>query len=108
MDFTNEQQQSKVETVNLNFSEALDLLKQGNKLQRAGWNGSGMFAVLSPGFENLPAEKFFNSHLAAHASDRGGFMTVRPSFMLKTAQDDVAYWVPSCSDILANDWQIVE
>jgi len=35
-------------------------------------------------------------------------MTVRPAFMLKTAQEDVAYWTPSTSDILAEDWIILE
>ena len=93
--------------MNLNFSEALTELKAGNKVARENWNGNGMFAVLSPGKDNLPAGDFFNGHLAEHAELSGGTMTVRPSFMLKTAQNDVAYWVPSCSDLLANDWIVL-
>ena len=27
----------------MNFGEALDALKAGKKLRRAGWNGKGMF-----------------------------------------------------------------
>ena len=27
--------------------------------------------------------------------------------LLKTVDDDVATWVPSCSDVLAEDWEIV-
>ena len=34
---------------NLNFGQALELLKQGLSLQRAGWNGKGMFLFLVPG-----------------------------------------------------------
>ena len=92
---------------NVNFGQALEALKEGKKVSRAGWNGTGMFAVLSLGAKKLPSEQFFNKDLADHASDLGGFMDVRPAFMLKTAQDDVAYWVPSGSDCLAEDWQIL-
>jgi hypothetical protein len=66
-----------------------------------------MFLVLSPGFMNLTADKFFNKDLEAYAKTIGGFMDVRPSLMLKTAQDDVAYWSPSGSDALAEDWVIL-
>lgn len=92
---------------NLNFGQALEALKEGKKVCRAGWNGSGMFTVLSPGAKSLPSEQFFNKDLAAHALKLGGVMDVRPAFMLKTAQDDVAYWTPSGSDCLAEDWQIL-
>jgi hypothetical protein len=92
---------------NLNFGQALEALKEGKKVAREGWNGSNMFAVLSPGYQKLPSEQFFNKDLAAFASDLGGFMDVRPAFMLKTAQDDVAYWAPSGSDCLAEDWVII-
>ena len=92
----------------MDFSEALLAIKRGEKIARSGWNGSNMFAVLSPGKKELYYTEFFNKDLSEYASRIGGFMDVRPSFMLKTAQDDVAYWVPSCSDILAEDWVIVE
>lgn len=95
-------------TKNLDFSQALLRLKEGYKVARSGWNGSGMFAVLSPGFKDLPSDKFFNKHLGAFATSIGGTMDVRPAFMLKTAQNDVAYWIPSGSDILAEDWEIVD
>jgi hypothetical protein len=92
----------------LNFGEALQAMKDGRKVAREGWNGSGMFAVLSPGKKNLTADQFFNIDLATHARKIGGFMDIRPAFMLKTAQDDVGYWTPSGSDCLAEDWHIVE
>ena len=92
---------------NLSFSQALVALKQGKQIGRKGWNGNGMFVVMSPGFSNLPCEKFFSPHLENYAKNIGGSMNIRPSLMLKTAQDDVAYWVPSCSDLLADDWNIL-
>ena len=91
----------------MDFGEALVALKEGKMVARTGWNGSNMFAVLSPGYAQLPSNKFFNKDLAAYAETLGGTMSVRPAFMLKTAQDDVAYWIPSGSDLLAEDWVII-
>ena len=34
---------------NLNFGDALALLKSGKKVAREGWNGKGMFLFLVPG-----------------------------------------------------------
>ena len=31
---------------NLNFGQALDLLKQNKKVSRIGWNGKGMFLLI--------------------------------------------------------------
>lgn len=92
----------------MNFGQAIEALKEGKKVAREGWNGQGMFAVLSPGKKQLEASGFFNKDLSAYAELIGGFMDVRPAFMLKTAQNDVAYWNPSTSDILSEDWIIVE
>lgn len=95
-------------TSGLTFGLAVEAAKLGKKIARKGWNGAEMFVVLSPGAKQLPSDKFFNKDLAVHAASLGGHMDVRPSFMLKTAQDDVAYWAPSGSDALAEDWLIVE
>jgi hypothetical protein len=95
-------------TDGLTFGLAIEAMKLGHKVSRVGWNGSGLFAVLSPGKKGLPASDFFSPHLSKHALTIGGVMDVRPAFMLKTAQEDVAYWAPSGSDCLAEDWFIVE
>jgi hypothetical protein len=91
----------------MTFSEALEAMKDGEKVSRVGWNGKDMFAVISKGYR-LPADRFFNKDLQAHAVKLGGSMKIRDCFLLKTAQDDAAYWSPSTSDCLAEDWQIVD
>ena len=96
------------ETDGLTFGLAVEVLKLGHKVARKGWNGADMFLVLSTGAKQLPSEQFFNKDLKEYALSIGGNMDVRPSFMLKTAQEDVAYWSPSGSDALAEDWIIVE
>ena len=92
----------------MNFGQAIEALKEGKKVSRLGWNGANQFVVLSPGKEKLEADKFFSCHLQDFAKSIGGFMNIRPTFLLKTAQDDAAYWGPSVSDCLAEDWIIVE
>lgn len=92
----------------LTFGMAVEAMKDGKKTVREGWNGKEMFLVVSPGARGLPSSDFFNKDLAEHAKKLGGFMDVRPAFMLKTAQEDVAYWSPSGSDALAEDWIILD
>ncbi|MBO0962013.1 DUF2829 domain-containing protein [Neobacillus sp. MM2021_6] len=84
------------------FDVALAILKEGGKVARKGWNGSGMFAYYVE-----PA-----SYPAKMEVIKGVFendmVPYRGYFALKTAQNDVATWVPSGSDILAEDWVVVK
>jgi hypothetical protein len=85
----------------LTFSSALEALKEGKKVTRAGWNGKGMFAYL------VPAQKFpANTDVAKETF--GDEVPYRAYLALKTVQDDIACWTPSISDILSNDWLVVE
>ncbi len=72
----------------LNFGQAIELLKQGKKLARKGWNGKAMWLELQ-----LPD---------AHSK-----MTL-PYIYMKTADDKLVPWLASQTDMLAEDWQIVE
>lgn len=86
----------------MNFGQALESLKSGEKVSREGWNGKGMFLFLVPGstFEVnrapllgiYPAGTIINYH--AHVD-------------MKTAQGDVVPWFCSQTDMLAEDWGIV-
>lgn len=90
----------------MNFSEALEYIKSGKKLARTGWNGSGMYVVLQKGYPDGIA---INQNTAdATGLPLGTVCRFRPYFVLYTAQKDFAHWVPSGSDILSNDWQLVE
>jgi hypothetical protein len=86
----------------VDFGQALQLAKDGNKIARVGWNGSGMYAVLMGGFPNgVPA----NAGTAEiHNIPVGTLVKVRPYWALRTAQGDIATWAPSGSDVLAEDW----
>ncbi len=77
----------------MNFGEALEQLKAGNRVQRAGWNGRGMWlAYFNPGDE-----------LAWYAS--GPWL---PFIVMKTVGGEIVPWLASQTDILAEDWRAVE
>lgn len=46
------------EDQSVNFGEALEALKAGKKVARAGWNGKGMFVVYQKGYpQGIPCNK---------------------------------------------------
>lgn len=69
----------------LSFGDAVIVLKQGKQIARKGWNGRGMY------IRYVPATPYLNAHLE-----------------LKNVANTYDTWVPSVSDVLAEDWCIVE
>lgn len=90
-------------TIGLTFGLAIEALKLGKKVARAGWNGAGQFVYLVPA-NSYPAQ----TGVAKQFFGDGAMVPYRAYLALKTAQGDVATWAPSCSDALADDWLIVE
>lgn len=86
----------------MDFSMAMAALKLGMKVARAGWNGNGMFVYLVPAASYPAQTGIAKAYFGADA-----MVPYRAYLALKTAQGDVATWAPSCSDALAEDWQIV-
>lgn len=90
-----------------NFGWAIRQLKAGSFVQRAGWNGKGMYLWLMPE-ANVPAAWCKEPHLKALAESQGGSMQCLGSIRMKTADNKVLTgWLASQTDILAEDWQIV-
>lgn len=90
-------------TTGLTFGLAIEALKAGKRVARAGWNGGGQFVYLVPA-NSYPAQ----TGIAKAYFGADAMVPYRAYLALKTAQGDVATWAPSCSDALAEDWQIVE
>ena len=72
----------------MNFGDAIVALKEGKRVSRAGWNGKGMW-------------------LGLQVPDTHSKMTL-PYIYMKTAQDDLVPWLASQTDMLAEDWGLVE
>lgn len=81
----------------MTFGEALELMKTGNRVQRAGWNGAGMFIYLEDWLEGTL--KF------GRARDR----KYEPTIVMFTAQcTHQPGWLASQADMLATDWRVVQ
>lgn len=89
----------------MNFGEAIRGLKAGEKVQRAGWNGKGMFLMLvKPPQSASPNEVKYE----VNVNDRYENIEHKllPWIGMKTADDCFVPWLASQTDILADDWQL--
>lgn len=68
----------------LNFGQALELLKSGQRVARQGWNGKGMW-------------------LALQRPDVNSKMSL-PYIYMSTVTGDLVPWLASQTDVLAEDW----
>lgn len=84
------------------FGVAIALLKCGHlKLARKGWNGKGMFLYYVP-----PGEYTTRTQIAV---DTFGDKVAYGAYVaMKTADGTVVPWLASQTDLLAEDWEIVE
>lgn len=95
------------ETVGLTFGAAIEAMKVGQRVARAGWNGKGMWIAISPGRFSLPPERFWATQNQIHAAENGP-TDVLPCITMKTATGEVLMgWLASQTDILAEDWEIL-
>ena len=89
-------------SINMSFSAALISLKAGEKVAREGWNGKGMFIFLVPG-SNFQV----NRAPLLGIYPEGTPIDYRPHIDMKTANGEVVPWVASQSDLIEEDWMIV-
>jgi Protein of unknown function (DUF2829) len=90
----------------MDFGEALTALKTGQRVTRTGWNGTGMWLVLVPG-STITVEA--GRPLGNAAPELvGQQVAYAPHIDMKTAQGTVVPWLASQTDVLANDWAVVE
>jgi hypothetical protein len=87
----------------LPFGAAMLLVKRGAKIARAGWNGKGMFVYLVPAASYPVQTGAAKSHFG-----EGSMVPYNAYLALKGVDETVSTWAPSCSDALADDWQLVE
>ncbi|MCR9254721.1 MAG: DUF2829 domain-containing protein [Alphaproteobacteria bacterium] len=87
----------------MDFSEALSAIKEGKRVCRSGWNGKGMFLFLVPG-SNFKV----NRPPLLGIYPKGTEINYQPHIDMRTAQGTVVPWLASQSDLLADDWELVE
>lgn len=90
----------------LTFGEAIQLMKKGAKIARKGWNGKGMFVVYQKGYpDGIPCNK---QTAEAFGYKEGELFKCRPYMQMRCADGTHQIWVASQSDILTEDWYVVE
>lgn len=72
----------------MDFGDAVRALKTDARVSRAGWNGKGMW-------------------LALQVPDAHSKMSL-PYIYMKTADEKLVPWLASQTDVLADDWSVVE
>lgn len=92
----------------MNFGQAIEALKQGKRVQRAGWNGKGMWLVYVPATPDCLLRgdtPYFN---ALNADRAVAEVTIDAHIDMFTAKGTMQPgWLASQADMLADDWQIL-
>jgi hypothetical protein len=98
----------------LTFGLALEALKQGKAIARKGWNGKGMFLFLLPG-GRVPKTAIHDPGLRKVIDEQveGDSFEALPSIRMWTTNAEgrravLTGWLASQTDMLSDDWQIVE
>lgn len=89
--------------ITFSFSQAIEFLKQGNRVTRKGWNGKDMYLLLINGEAIRYA---INQAYGDGNLDNVG-LPVLDAIYMKTADNKLVAWFASQADMLSNDWQIV-
>jgi len=77
------------EGLSFDFGVALEYIKQGINVCRKGWNGKGLYVKLEKGGDYE-------------------FSEILPYFVIKNTSNSFNTWVPSVSDLMADDWTIAD
>ena len=100
------------EIKSMNFGETIEALRVGLAVRRKGWNGKGLFVVkqipahiegdIIPKMQSLPqiAKDILMSRENPHIDYTNQMLIINPDGRADS-------WVPSVSDIFAEDWEIV-
>ena len=90
---------------NIPFGVAIEFLKQGKKVARTGWNGKGMWLKLAK-MNQTGVDK---NALSTIDFEEDGTWSLLPCICMKTETNEMLPgWVASKTDMLAEDWVIVD
>lgn len=94
------------------FGSVIEFLKEGKACRRSGWNGKSLFIVkqvpahitgdIIPYMQSLPksAKNILMSRENPHLDYTNQMLIINPDGRADS-------WVPSSSDIFAEDWEVV-
>jgi len=90
----------------MDFGFAIRMLKAGERVSRAGWNGKGMYLAYQKGY---PDGIGINANTAeATGLPEGTVVKFLPYIIMRTADGSFVPWLASQTDVLAEDWFIID
>ena len=96
----------------MNFGQAIEALKEGKLVAREGWNGVGLFVMkqipAEIGLEIIPKMQSVQESAKQILVSRGTTLKYENQMLIIKPNGTADSWVPSSSDIFAEDWIIVE
>lgn len=99
----------------MNFGQALEAVKEGKLITRTGWNGSNMYVFQRPA-DILPLSMVVDTVKSLPQSVKDDLAKNHPAevvffnayLCMKSAQNTIINgWAPSQTDLLAEDWDIL-
>lgn len=106
---------------NLTFGAAIEALKKGRIVSREGWNGKGMFLFIRPDFTakvtdllgiiSIPksVKDYFEKKHQPISPENGPIVYFTAYICMKAADDSIVNgWLASQTDMLSNDWCILD
>ncbi len=93
------------------FGRALAHIKDGRRVARAGWNGKGMWLYLNLGSHDKTEQRPLIDGVSRSLFTLGddGTVTRLPNINMRAASGaTVTGWLASQTDMLAEDWMLVE
>ena len=96
----------------MDFGKAIEALKAGKKVTRKGWNGKGMLLWLKPQ-TTVKSEWCKDSVLKEICDENGGEILALGTICMYTHDSTgrkaiLTGWLASQSDMLLEDWEILE
>jgi len=99
----------------MDFGDAIRELKNGNCVTRKGWNGAGLFVCkqipseipsdVIPRMQSLPESA---KQLFLNGNDANETINYENQMIISSpVSREINSWVPSSSDIFAEDWMLV-
>ena len=84
----------------MNFGKAIDLLKEGKKVSRKGWNGKNQYIELATNisYKNVDGELININHKT---------MGNKAIAFIGTSGVPIG-WLASQSDMLSDDWELID
>ena len=94
--------------IGLTFGQALEALKAGKKVSWKGWSDKGMDIWLMPGSTVVGCKNIVDPHLEAIDKEEGKIHFLGSIRMHTADRSVLTGWLASQSDLLMEDWLILE